>query len=390
MTSPDTSPAGEPKAKARPHFEIADLAVSFDVAGGERVQAVDGLSLTIHPRQTLALVGESGCGKSVTALSILRLIPQPPGRVDRGSIRFEDRDLLKLPEREMLRVRGGDIAMVFQEPLSSLNPVYNVGDQIIEAIRLHQDVSRKRAVEIAIQAMRDVGIPHPQRNLKAYPHEFSGGMCQRAMTAMALACQPRLLLADEPTTALDVTIQAQLLQLLHGLQDRTGMSIMLITHDLGVVAQLADVVCVMYAGRVVEYATVFDLFDKPHHPYTRGLFSSIPQLEGRRHRLLTVGELISDSAEFRRLPGYRYGIVPWWPAMDAPEEMSSPLGGAAAAASAPEYAAPTDYSLFEVEPGHWVGCWRTEYVANHPPSRPDLDFRRNGRPAPVPPRDGVA
>ncbi|MDY7109788.1 MAG: ABC transporter ATP-binding protein [Planctomycetota bacterium] len=371
-------------SRAAPTLEIADLAVSFDVAGGQRVQAVDGLSLTIHPGQTLALVGESGCGKSVTALSILRLIPQPPGRIDGGSVRFEGRELTTLTERQMLRVRGGEIAMVFQEPLTSLNPVYSVGRQIIEAIRLHQDVSRRRAVELAVQAMREVGIPHPQRNLEAYPHEFSGGMCQRAMTAMALACRPRLLLADEPTTALDVTIQAQILQLLRGLQQRTGMAIMLITHDLGVVAQLADVVCVMYAGRVVEYANVFDLFDHPHHPYTRGLFSSIPRLDSRRHRLLTVGELVSKSGEFHRLPGARYGIVPWWPGGAPPEEMSAPLSTGAA------YTPPTDHSLVEVEPEHWVGCWRTEYVANHPTRRPDLDFRREDPRRTIAPTDGAA
>jgi ABC-type dipeptide/oligopeptide/nickel transport system ATPase component len=305
---------------------------------------------------------------------MLQLIPRPPGRIERGSVMFDGRDLLKLSEREMLRVRGRQIAMIFQEPLTSLNPVCSVGDQIIEAIRLHQRVSRGAARKIAVQAMKDVGISRPEQSLKAFPHEFSGGMCQRAMTAMALACQPRILLADEPSTALDVTIQAQILQLLRGLQERTGMSIMLITHDLGVVAQVADVVCVMYAGRVVEYATVYDLFDKPHHPYTRGLFHSIPRLSGRRHRLLTVGELVSKPAEFRRMPGHELGLVPWWPGMDPPEEMSSPL--AAAAVDGKNGAGPADYRLFEVEPNHWVGCWRTEYVAGHPPTRPDLEFRR--------------
>jgi ABC-type dipeptide/oligopeptide/nickel transport system ATPase component len=351
-------------AAAPPLLEIDDLAVSFDVAGGDRVQAVDGLSLTIHPRQTLALVGESGCGKSVTALSVARLVACPPARYDRGSILLEQRHLLGLSTSEMLRVRGGEIALIFQEPMSSLNPVFTVGDQTIGAIRLHQDVSRRVARRLAMEAMKDVGIPRVEQGLAAYPHEFSGGMCQRAMTAMALACQPKLLLADEPTTALDVTIQAQILGLLGRLQRRTGMSIMLITHDLGVVAQVADVVCVMYAGRVMEYATVHDLFARPHHPYTRGLFSSIPRLDRRRHRLLTVSEIVSDPAEYRKLPGYRYGIVPWWPAADPPDDL---------AGSAEDGA----YSLVEVEPGHWVGCWRTEYVANHPPSRPDLGYRRD-------------
>ncbi len=351
--------------KPAPLLAIRDLATSFDVEG-ERVQAVDGLDLTIHPRQTLALVGESGCGKSVTALSILQLLPRPPARYDRGSIMLGERDLLRCTAKEMLRVRGGEIAMIFQEPVSSLNPVFTVGDQIVEAIRLHQDVSRSEARARAADALREVGIQDPARGLAAYPHEFSGGMCQRAMTAMALACRPRLLLADEPTTALDVTIQAQILDLLDDLRRRTGMSMMLITHDLGVVAQVADVVCVMYAGRAVEYANVFDLFDKPYHPYTRGLFSSIPRLDRRRPRLLTVGEIIGNPAEFRTLPGHEYGIVPWWPTMEPPRGMASRATGGRGG----------DYTLFEVEPGHWVGCWTTEYVAEHPASRPDLDYRR--------------
>jgi ABC-type dipeptide/oligopeptide/nickel transport system ATPase component len=365
MTRVLTRPAPAELARPTPLLEIRDLAVSFDVEGGERVQAVDGLDLTIYPRQTVAVVGESGCGKSVTALSILRLVPMPPGRCDRGSIILEGRDLLALPRRDVLRIRGAEIAMIFQEPATSLNPVFTVGEQVVEAIRVHQKVSRGEARERAVDAMRAVGIPDPRRGLAAYPHEFSGGMCQRVMTAMALACEPKLLLADEPTTALDVTIQAQILELLGDLKERTGMSIMLITHDLGVVAQVADVVCVMYAGRVVEYATVHDLFDRPHHPYTRGLFSSIPRVEQRRHRLLTVDELISDPAEFRRLPGHRYGIVPWWPTMDRPDDVVPDADGDA-------------HALFEVEPGHWVACWRTSYVAEHPASRPDLGFRRGG------------
>jgi ABC-type glutathione transport system ATPase component len=192
---------------------------------------------------------------------------------------------------------------------------------------------------------------------------------------MALSCNPKLLLADEPTTALDVTIQAQILDLLSGLQQRTGMSMMLITHDLGVVAQVADVVCVMYGGRVVEYATVFDLFDKPYHPYTRGLFDSIPRIEERRHRLRTVSQIVSNPDEFKRLPGYRYGIVPWWPANAPPPDMPPAPGGAATG----------DYALFEIEPGHWVGCWRTRYIADHPVTRPDLDFRRADLAVPIVP-----
>jgi ABC-type dipeptide/oligopeptide/nickel transport system ATPase component len=346
----------------KPLMEIADLAVSFDTAGG-RVQAVDGVSLTVHPRQTLALVGESGCGKSVTAMTVLQLVPSPPGRVDHGSILFEGRDLLSLTERQMLQVRGGDIAMIFQEPMTSLNPVYTIGDQILEAILLHQDVDHEAAVEIAVRAMTDVGIPDPRARLAAYPHQFSGGMRQRAMIAMALACQPKLLLADEPTTALDVTIQAQILELLAGLQRDRGMAVMLITHDLGVVAENADVVCVMYAGRAVEYATVYDLFSKSYHPYTRGLFTSIPKLEEGKHRLTTVDQVIGDPAEFRRLPGHDKGIVPWWPSMTPPADLARSPGG-------------SDSVLYEIEPGHWVGCWRTEYLEHHASRRPDLSFRR--------------
>jgi len=348
----------------KPLLEVADLAVTFDVAGGkEQVRAVDGVSLTVHPRQTLALVGESGCGKSVTAMSILQLIPSPPGRVERGSILFEGRDLLSLRERDMLAVRGGDIAMIFQEPMTSLNPVYTVGDQILEAIMLHQRVEPDRAVEIAVQAMADVGISRPRARLEAWPHQFSGGMRQRVMIAMALACQPKLLLADEPTTALDVTIQAQILQLLADLQARRDMAVMLITHDLGVVAETADVVCVMYAGRAVEYANVFDLFERSYHPYTRGLFSSIPRLGEARHRLTTVEQVIRDPAEFRKLPGHDKGVVPWWPAMPPPDDLARSPGG-------------SDSVLYEVDPGHWVGCWRTEHLERQRCRRPDLAFRR--------------
>jgi len=381
LTQAERPSASGGQAKTEPLLEIRDLAVTFDMPGGETVRAVDGLDLTVHPRQTVALVGESGCGKSVTALSMLQLIPSPPGRIERGSVRFAGRDLLRCSDRQMLAVRGGEIAMIFQEPLTSLNPVYTIGAQVIEAIHLHQRPGRKAARRLAIDAMREVGIPDPETALTAYPHEFSGGMCQRAMTAMALACQPRLLLADEPTTALDVTTQAQILGLLKELQQRTGMSIVLITHDLGVVAQSADVVCVMHGGRIMEYATAHELFTKPLHPYTRGLFTSIPQLGVRRHRLLTVSELMADPAEFRKLPGYKYGIVPWWSDAQPPEEMTSTQEAATPAASANGTAG---YRLFEVEPGHWVACWRTKYVDEHPVSHPNLDDRRADHAAATP------
>ncbi|MFO0872757.1 MAG: ABC transporter ATP-binding protein [Phycisphaerales bacterium] len=355
----------------RPLLDVADLAVSFDNARGPRVQAVAGVNMTIHPRQTLAVVGESGCGKSVTAMTAMQLIPSPPGRVDRGTIVFEGRDLLSLREQEMLSVRGKEIAMIFQEPMTSLNPVYTVGDQIVEAILLHQKVDAGGARQIALGAMADVGIPDPEKRIDAYPHQFSGGMRQRIMIAMALACQPKLLLADEPTTALDVTIQAQILELLASLQRTRGMGMMLITHNLGVVAENADVICVMYAGRVVEYATVFDLFDHPLHPYTRGLFSSIPGVRDVRPRLTTVDEVVNDPRQYTRLPDHARGVVPWWPAMPPPPAMatSGASGDGPAAIGA-------DSILHEVAPGHWVGCWRTEHLAARPERRPDLAFRR--------------
>jgi ABC-type dipeptide/oligopeptide/nickel transport system ATPase component len=362
-----TASAAARQREGQPLLRVADLAVSFDQGSGPRVQAVDGVRLTIYPRQTLAVVGESGCGKSVTAMSALQLIPRPPGRFDRGSIYFDTGngsvDLLSLGEKEMRQIRGGKIAMIFQEPMTSLNPVYTVGDQILEAILLHQNVRMREAAEIAVSAMNDVGIPDPRGRLRAYPHQFSGGMRQRVMIAMALACQPRLLLADEPTTALDVTIQAQILELLRNLQSTRDMGMMLITHALGVVAENADVVCAMYAGRVVEYANVFDLFDNPLHPYTRGLLRSIPSLSERRARLVTIREVIDDEREFKRLPGAAEGVRPWWPFHKPPADLRA----------RPEPAG--DYYLQEVEPGHWVGVWRTEAVATHESRAPDLAYR---------------
>jgi ABC-type dipeptide/oligopeptide/nickel transport system ATPase component len=297
-------------------------------------------------------------------MTVLQLVPRPPARIDRGSVRFEGRDLLGLSEKEMLGVRGGEIAMIFQEPMTSLNPVYTVGDQIVEAVLLHQKVRRREATEIAASAMRDVGISDPKRRLGAYPHEFSGGMRQRAMIAMALACQPKLLLADEPSTALDVTIQAQILNLLGGLRRDRDMAMMLITHDLGVVAENADVVCVMYAGRAVEYARVHDLFEKPGHPYTRGLLAAVPRLGDRKRRLTTIDQVVGDPDEFTKLPGHDRGVVPWWPTMTPPDDLARSPNG-------------SNSVLHEIEPDHWVGCWRTEYLKEHASRRPDLDFRRD-------------
>jgi peptide/nickel transport system ATP-binding protein len=283
---------------------VSDLVTSFQTESGT-VRAVDQVSFELDEGQTLGLVGESGCGKSVTALSILRLIPSPPGRYEQGKVIFRDRDLFTLPEREMRKVRGDDISMIFQEPMTSLNPVYTVGAQIVEAIRLHRDTTKQDARERAIDLLRKVGIPSPSSNVDSYPHQLSGGMRQRVMIAMALACEPQLLIADEPTTALDVTIQAQILDLIARLQRELGMAVLLITHDLSVVAEYTHKVAVMYAGQIVEYATVGELFRRPMHPYTRGLMASLPARAKRaapgekRPRLPVIEGMVPD---LRHLP----------------------------------------------------------------------------------------
>jgi peptide/nickel transport system ATP-binding protein/oligopeptide transport system ATP-binding protein len=282
---------------AQPLLEVQNLNVAFDTERGQ-VRPVRDVSFSIYPGQTVALVGESGCGKSVTSLSVLRLIPQPPGKILEGRVMLEGRDLLGISEKEMRGVRGKDIAMIFQEPMTSLNPVYTIGDQIAEAIILHQGVNSRRAYEIAEQSLNDVGIADPHRRLNEYPHQMSGGMRQRVMIAMALSCQPKLLIADEPTTALDVTIQAQILELLRKLQREKGMAVLLITHDLGVVAENADWVNVMYASRIVESATVEELFDSPQHPYTEGLFRAVPKLGAHATRLETIAGTVPNPARF--------------------------------------------------------------------------------------------
>jgi peptide/nickel transport system ATP-binding protein len=285
-----------------PLLRVRDLVTSFRTDSGT-LRAVDQVSFEVPRATTVALVGESGSGKTVTALSILRLVASPPGRIESGSVELEGRDLLQLPEREMRAVRGNHVSMIFQEPMTSLNPVYTAGWQIMEAVRLHQRKSRAQARARAVELLRLVGIPEPETNVDAYPHQLSGGQRQRVMIAMALACEPKLLLADEPTTALDVTIQAQILELLRDLQQRLSMSILLITHDLGVVAENARHVVVMYAGRVVESAPARDLFARPMHPYTRGLLESIPRPEARAggpvRRLKTIEGMVPD---MRALP----------------------------------------------------------------------------------------
>ena len=275
-------------------LEVKELRTGFKTDDGY-FTAVDNISFNLEKGKTLGIVGESGCGKSVTSLSIMRLIPTPPGKIESGEIRFEGRDLLKLSEEEMRKIRGNDIAMIFQEPMTSLNPVFTIGNQIGEAIALHQKGLTKQEVRAkTIEMLKLVNIPEADKRVDEYPHQLSGGMRQRVMIAMALSCNPKLLIADEPTTALDVTIQAQILDLVRKLQREFNASMILITHDLGVVAETCDEVAVMYAGRIVEYGTVEDIFYRPKHRYTKGLLDSIPHFETghRRERLQTIKGMV--------------------------------------------------------------------------------------------------
>ena len=271
-------------------LEVRNLQTHFPTRAG-LVRAVNDVSFHLDSGELLGLVGESGCGKSITALSVMRLI-SPPGKIVGGEITFDGKNLLKLSDSEMRQIRGDDIAMIFQDPMTSLNPVYTVGEQIAEALRLHRKLSRKAARDAAVEAMREVSIPDPARRINDYPHQLSGGMRQRVMIAMALACDPKLLIADEPTTALDVTIQAQILELLDQLRKNRELAVLLITHDLGVVAEVADRVAVMYTGRIVEQSPVEELFARPKHPYTEGLLRSVPKLSGaavaKKERLETI------------------------------------------------------------------------------------------------------
>ncbi|WP_099159413.1 ABC transporter ATP-binding protein [Virgibacillus ndiopensis] len=268
-------------------LEVNDLHVTFTTYGGT-VKAVRGVNFHLNKGETLAIVGESGCGKSVTSNAIMRLIPDPPGKISNGSIIFNGKDLTKLTEKEMRQIRGVDISMIFQDPMTALNPTLTIGSQLIEGLRQHHKISSENAKKKALEMMDLVGIPNPEVRLKQYPHQFSGGMRQRIVIAIALICEPELLIADEPTTALDVTIQAQILELFEKIQERTGVSIILITHDLGVVAKIADRIAVMYAGKIIEVGTKREIFYEPEHPYTQGLLKSVPRLDLKGEKLTPI------------------------------------------------------------------------------------------------------
>jgi oligopeptide/dipeptide ABC transporter ATP-binding protein len=321
-------------AKSRPLLEVVDLAVEFHV-GGTVQRAVQGVSLSLERGRTLGVVGESGCGKSVTSLAIMRLVPQPPGKYAGGQIRFDGRDLLTLPESEMRKLRGGRIGMIFQEPMTSLNPVYTCGQQIEESLSVHSGLSKAAARDRAVEMLDLVGLPSPKSRADDYPHQLSGGQRQRVMIAMALANGPELLIADEPTTALDVTIQAQILDLMGDLRSRTGAAVMLVTHDLGVVAQTCDDVVVMYAGRIVERATTAVLFADPQHPYTIGLMAAVPRIDAAVGRLATIPGTVPPP--WAKISGCRFAS-------------RCPL--------ATEQCRTQDPPLTDIGPGHAVACWR--------------------------------
>ncbi len=344
MTLADDQPTTQARAGSNvpPILEVDGLKTYFFTRQGT-VKAVDGVSFSLKPSETLAIVGESGCGKSITALSLLRLIPYPPGRIIDGTIKLDGTDLMSLSEDEMRDIRGNDISMIFQEPMTSLNPVMTVGRQISEALILHQNMTRDEALKRSIEMLELVRIPEPKQRVKEYPHQLSGGMRQRVMIAMALACNPKVLIADEPTTALDVTIQAQILNLMVDLQERLGTAVILITHDLGVVAETAKRVIVMYAGRKVEEASVEDLFANALHPYTHGLMASIPRLNLMR----------GADDEQERLQEIT-GIVP--ALSDLPQGCAfaprCKFADAQCEAAYPPFE--------EKKPNHWAACWHSD------------------------------
>ena len=314
-------------------LEVRDLYINFYTYEGV-VKAIDGVSFHINERETFGLVGETGCGKSVTARAILRLIPTPPGKIERGEIIYKGVDLLKLSEAEILKYRGNEISMIFQEPMNSLNPVFTIGDQLIETIMVNQKKSREEAYEIAVEMLEKVKLPDPESIMNKYPHELSGGQRQRVVIAIALSCNPSLLIADEPTTALDVTVQAQILDLMEELKQKLGMSILMITHDLGVVAEICQRVGVMYAGNIVEMASVEDIFEKRYHPYTKGLLNAIPIFgEGKKRRLEEIPGSVPNL--LHPPPGCRF-------------HPRCPFAKEICKREKPE--------LVEMEPGHYVRC----------------------------------
>jgi oligopeptide/dipeptide ABC transporter ATP-binding protein len=314
-------------------LQVRNLETSFFTPEGQ-VRAIDGISFEIGESKTIGLVGESGCGKSVTSLSIMRLIPSPPGKIVGGEILYRGRDLLKLNNEDMRKIRGNEISMIFQEPMTSLNPVFTVGNQIGEAIHLHQGLGKKETRQKTIEMLRLVKIADPQSRVDSYPHQLSGGMRQRIMIAMALSCNPSLLIADEPTTALDVTIQAQILELMKELQERIGMALLLITHDLGVVAEQADDVAIMYAGKIVERSNTRAIFNRPFHPYTVGLLNSLPNIGGKKKKRLDA------------IPG----MVP------SPLNLPSGCRFRDRCPKAADLCAESEPQLVEKEPGHTVAC----------------------------------
>jgi peptide/nickel transport system ATP-binding protein len=315
-------------------LEVRGLRTHFASERGE-VRAVDGVDFRLERGRTLGIVGESGCGKSVTALSIMGLVPQPPGRIAGGEVRFEGEDLLQAPVQRLRDLRGDKLSMIFQEPMTSLNPAFQVGDQITEVLLRHRNLTRGEAHEKTVEMLRKVRIPSPEARANEYPHQLSGGMRQRVMIAMALACNPKLLIADEPTTALDVTIQAQILELMRALREELGTAIILITHDLGVIAELADDVIVMYAGKVVERCAVPRLFAEPQHPYTIGLLGSIPRLDLEQERLSAIEGFVPDAAAMPE--GCRF-------------HPRCPFSVERCRKESPE--------LKEIRSGHFVACWR--------------------------------
>jgi peptide/nickel transport system ATP-binding protein len=337
----------EPSGRGDVVLSVRDLKTYFDTRDGT-VRAVDGVSFDLHRGETLAIVGESGCGKSVTSLSIMRLLPSPPTRFAGGEVFFGNRNLLTLPEHEMRRLRGDRISMIFQEPMTSLNPVLTIGQQLAETLERHRGLSRRAALQKAAQMLSTVHIPEPERRLGEYPHQLSGGMRQRVMIAMALSCDPEVLIADEPTTALDVTIQAQILELMREMNQRLSSALILITHDLGVVAEMAERVIVMYAGRKVEEADVIELFERPAHPYTRGLLGSLPRLTDATKP--AVKRLVE-------IPG----IVP---------SMTEAMEGCA---FAPRCSAASDLCrsrtppFEEATPRHWAACWHSDTLPEWTP-----------------------